>query len=270
MTSRSTSRSSRDPLRPRGHAGRRDAPAARSSADAGTRRPRRLGAADGVRTRRVARCAGGAAGSDAGLLGRSAQHSHTAWVASVDMSLPERLTTVLTAEVAEAQRRWRTPGLSVGVARDGELAWSHHVGSAAAGAADPGHRRHPGDDRVHHQDLHRAAGDAAARRGPARPGGPARYLAAGFAARRADRPAAAQPHLGSAAGAGRPPLGDPRRPRRRASARRSRGRGAGAPAAPGVPLLEPRLRAPGPGRRAPRRPAVGGGPPRARPHAAWG
>ena len=45
------------------------------------------------------------------------------------MSIPERLTTVLTAEVAEAQRRWRTPGLSVGVTRDGELAWSHHVGS---------------------------------------------------------------------------------------------------------------------------------------------
>ena len=183
------------------------------------------------------------------------------------MSLPERLDAPLTAEVAEAQRRWRTPGLSVGVARDGELAWSSHVGLAGSTRRHRP-RRHPGDDRVHHQDLHRAAGDAAARRGPARPGGPARYLAAGVAARRADRPAAAEPHLGSAARAGRPPLGDPRRPRRRAARSRARGRGAGAPAAPGVPLLEPRLRPARPGRRAPRRPAVGGGAPRARPHAA--
>src|SRR3954447_5168380 len=46
------------------------------------------------------------------------------------MRLPEPLTTALAAEVADAQRRWRTPGLFVGVARHGELMWSSHVGSA--------------------------------------------------------------------------------------------------------------------------------------------
>ncbi len=59
---------------------------------------------------------------------------HTGWVASGDMRLSEplttALTTTLTAEVADAQRRWRTPGLFVGVSRDSELLWSGHVGLA--------------------------------------------------------------------------------------------------------------------------------------------
>jgi CubicO group peptidase (beta-lactamase class C family) len=46
------------------------------------------------------------------------------------MALPESLAATLSAEVADAQRRWRAPGLSVGVTRDRELAWSGHVGSA--------------------------------------------------------------------------------------------------------------------------------------------
>jgi CubicO group peptidase (beta-lactamase class C family) len=46
------------------------------------------------------------------------------------MPLPETLAASLSAEVADAQRRWRAPGLSVGVTRDGELTWSRHVGSA--------------------------------------------------------------------------------------------------------------------------------------------
>jgi CubicO group peptidase (beta-lactamase class C family) len=46
------------------------------------------------------------------------------------MALPDSLAATLSAEVADAQRRWRAPGLSVGVARDGELAWSRHIGSA--------------------------------------------------------------------------------------------------------------------------------------------
>jgi CubicO group peptidase (beta-lactamase class C family) len=46
------------------------------------------------------------------------------------MALPDTLAATLSAEVADAQRRWRAPGLSVGVTRDGDLAWSRHVGSA--------------------------------------------------------------------------------------------------------------------------------------------
>jgi CubicO group peptidase (beta-lactamase class C family) len=55
------------------------------------------------------------------------------------MSLPEALTTALTADVADAQRRWRTPSLSVGLARDGELAWSSHVGLSRLEPPTPPH-----------------------------------------------------------------------------------------------------------------------------------
>ena len=46
------------------------------------------------------------------------------------MPLPETLAATLSADVVDAQRRWRAPGVSAGVTRDGELAWSSHVGSA--------------------------------------------------------------------------------------------------------------------------------------------
>ncbi len=39
----------------------------------------------------------------------------------------------LLARVVTAQRSWRSPGVSVGVVRDGHLAWSAHVGSARLG-----------------------------------------------------------------------------------------------------------------------------------------
>ena len=39
----------------------------------------------------------------------------------------------LLARVVTAQRSWRSPGVSVGVVRDGQLAWSAHVGSARLG-----------------------------------------------------------------------------------------------------------------------------------------
>ncbi|HET6666040.1 MAG TPA: serine hydrolase domain-containing protein, partial [Intrasporangium sp.] len=39
----------------------------------------------------------------------------------------------LTARVSSAQRRWRSPGVSAGVVRDGELVWTAHVGAARLG-----------------------------------------------------------------------------------------------------------------------------------------
>jgi len=44
--------------------------------------------------------------------------------------LSPRLQRVLEAKLLEAQRGWRSPGLSVGVVRDGGLVWSKHVGAA--------------------------------------------------------------------------------------------------------------------------------------------
>jgi len=55
------------------------------------------------------------------------------------MPLPEHLAATLSAEVADAQRSWRTPGLSVGVARESELAWSSHVGLARLDPPTPAH-----------------------------------------------------------------------------------------------------------------------------------
>ena len=55
------------------------------------------------------------------------------------MSLPEVLTTALAADIADAQRSWRTPSLSVGIARDGELAWSSHVGLSRLDPPTPPH-----------------------------------------------------------------------------------------------------------------------------------
>ncbi|MEO7752131.1 MAG: serine hydrolase domain-containing protein [Terracoccus sp.] len=44
----------------------------------------------------------------------------------------------LRVRVAQAQRSWRAPGVSVGVVRDGHLVWSDHVGSARlAGPSGP-------------------------------------------------------------------------------------------------------------------------------------
>ncbi|MEP6650616.1 MAG: hypothetical protein ABJA74_12015, partial [Lapillicoccus sp.] len=55
------------------------------------------------------------------------------------MPLPERLASALMAEVADAQRRWRAPALSVGIAREGQLAWSSHVGFARLDPPNPPH-----------------------------------------------------------------------------------------------------------------------------------
>ena len=44
--------------------------------------------------------------------------------------LPDRLVRTLERKSAQAQRDWHSPGVSVGVVRDGSLVWSHHVGSA--------------------------------------------------------------------------------------------------------------------------------------------
>ncbi len=51
--------------------------------------------------------------------------------------LAPRLERLLEVKVREAQRTWRTPGLSVGVVRDGTLVWSRHVGSARLEPAAP-------------------------------------------------------------------------------------------------------------------------------------
>ncbi len=51
--------------------------------------------------------------------------------------LSPRLQRTLEAKLVEAQRSWRTPGLSVGVVRDCELVWSHHVGAARVDPATP-------------------------------------------------------------------------------------------------------------------------------------
>jgi len=44
--------------------------------------------------------------------------------------LSESLERDLRVRVADAQRRWRAPGVSAGVVRDGQLVWSAHVGAA--------------------------------------------------------------------------------------------------------------------------------------------
>lgn len=49
---------------------------------------------------------------------------------NLDAALSEGLERDLRARVAEAQRTWRSPGVSVGVVRDGALVFSAHVGSA--------------------------------------------------------------------------------------------------------------------------------------------
>lgn len=51
--------------------------------------------------------------------------------------LSPRLVRAIEHRVTTAQRDWRTPGLSVGVVRDGELVWSRHVGSARLSPTAP-------------------------------------------------------------------------------------------------------------------------------------
>jgi len=51
--------------------------------------------------------------------------------------LSPRLQRTLEAKLVEAQRSWRTPGLSVGVVRGGQLVWSQHVGAARVDPATP-------------------------------------------------------------------------------------------------------------------------------------
>ncbi|WP_409485543.1 serine hydrolase domain-containing protein [Arsenicicoccus dermatophilus] len=51
--------------------------------------------------------------------------------------LPEELRLRLDHAVAEAQHEWRSPAVSAGVVRDGELLWSAHVGAARLGPARP-------------------------------------------------------------------------------------------------------------------------------------
>jgi CubicO group peptidase (beta-lactamase class C family) len=50
-----------------------------------------------------------------------------------DAALSAGLERDLLARVVTAQRSWRSPGVSVGVVRDGALVWSAHVGSARLG-----------------------------------------------------------------------------------------------------------------------------------------
>ena len=51
-----------------------------------------------------------------------------------DAALSAGLERDLLARVVTAQRSWRSPGVSVGVVRDGALVWSAHVGSARLGS----------------------------------------------------------------------------------------------------------------------------------------
>ncbi len=51
--------------------------------------------------------------------------------------LPDRLVRTLELKTAQAQRDWHSPGVSVGVVRDGSLVWSHHVGSARLSPPKP-------------------------------------------------------------------------------------------------------------------------------------
>ncbi|MEO3939055.1 serine hydrolase domain-containing protein [Dermatophilaceae bacterium Soc4.6] len=57
--------------------------------------------------------------------------------------LPASLTRDLERRVRTAQRDWRSPGVSAGVVRDGELVWSTHVGSARL---EPGRPGRPAND----------------------------------------------------------------------------------------------------------------------------
>jgi CubicO group peptidase (beta-lactamase class C family) len=52
-----------------------------------------------------------------------------------DTALSAGLERDLLARVVTAQRTWRSPGVSVGVVRDGHLVWSAHVGSARLGTS---------------------------------------------------------------------------------------------------------------------------------------
>ena len=53
---------------------------------------------------------------------------------SSDARLSDGLERDLRSRVVTAQRTWRSPGVSVGVVRDGRLVWSAHVGSARLGS----------------------------------------------------------------------------------------------------------------------------------------
>ena len=53
---------------------------------------------------------------------------------SSDARLSDGLERDLLSRVVTAQRTWRSPGVSVGVVRDGRLVWSAHVGSARLGS----------------------------------------------------------------------------------------------------------------------------------------
>ena len=200
--------------------------------------------------------------------GRDSEDAHTGVGSLRDMPLPEHLAATLSAEVADAQRSWRTPGLSVGVARDGELAWSSHVGLARLDPPTPAHD----DTQVMIGSITKSftAVLVMQLRDEGRldledPLGTwlpeSRH--ASLTVRRL---------LSHTSGLQREPVGhlwenldapDVDRLRRRA-----RGRRAGPPAASRVPLLEPRLRPARPGRRTPPRAAVGGRPAGARAHAA--
>ncbi|GGM82776.1 serine hydrolase [Terrabacter tumescens] len=65
--------------------------------------------------------------SAAGTAGTAAGIAGTALSAGLERDLLARVVT--------AQRSWRSPGVSVGVVRDGHLVWSAHVGSARLGTS---------------------------------------------------------------------------------------------------------------------------------------
>lgn len=58
--------------------------------------------------------------------------------ADIPVSLTAETSRTLSRMVAEAQREWRSPGVSAGLVRDGRLVWSEHVGFARLDPETPG------------------------------------------------------------------------------------------------------------------------------------
>ena len=171
--------------------------------------------------------------------------------------LGEGLVRELESQVREAQSQWHSPAVSAGVVRDGELVWSTHVGSARLDPISA-----PTDDTQYMigsitktftavlimalRDAGRLSLDDRLETYPA-----------ADQTRRRHHPFDAGARLRPAARAGGPDLGEPRRAGPGASAARARGRRAGSSRPLRLPLLQPRVRAPGTDRGAARGPALG-------------
>ena len=179
------------------------------------------------------------------------------------MSLLMETTRRVDLLVAEGQSQGRAPTLVAGIVRDGAL-----VHFAAAGELLRPERsmqyRIGSITKTMTAVLIMQLRD----RGPARPRRPAGGAPARHPGRRGHPAPAARPRRRAAARAGGPVVGTRRRRRSHHAAGRAHPRQAQPPAAPGVPLLQPRVRPARRGRRGPHRARLGRAAHRAGPRAA--